>query len=417
MDSNLFDERISVEAFLGYRYIPEPTVDFPENVLEAAQANYPSTNDPVKRGREVVKETFERSVDQHSSTATHLLPLSGGLDSRLILGGLLDNVDRDQIITVTFGTPGTGDYEIGQHVADIAGVENYAVDLRPSHFPWSSDRMINVASTYKRPTHLFRAVAAILYALERLDIDDPICWSGFMGDPSAGARLPKNESASWDTALDKFVEENLVLPELTSDSFDPYHLLPDEPAVGRDVLSYDEQLDFGVRQRYFIEEPATLKGQFETPFLEDPWLSFMLSLPREQRRNRRAFHEIALETYPELFDGVPTETKAGLPIDASEYHRKVRLATFLLREKSLKAIGRPEPTWVTNHFDWDVELRRSAELRDLIGQQLADLRKRDRVSWLEIDGIWRSHHNGDDNADVIRQLASLELFLKAEERQ
>ena len=56
----------------------------------------------------VFKAAFENVSEGH-----HIVPLSGGLDSRAILGGLLDAGLKDQITTVTFGTLGTWDYDIG----------------------------------------------------------------------------------------------------------------------------------------------------------------------------------------------------------------------------------------------------------------------------------------------------------------
>ena len=41
-----------------------------------------------------------------------MVPLSGGLDSRTILAALLEAGLKDRITTVTYGTPGTWDYDI-----------------------------------------------------------------------------------------------------------------------------------------------------------------------------------------------------------------------------------------------------------------------------------------------------------------
>ena len=59
----------------------------------------------------------------------HVVPLSGGLDSRIILGGLLKKGLKDSIITITFGTPGTLDYDIGIHIAKQLGIYYEALDL------------------------------------------------------------------------------------------------------------------------------------------------------------------------------------------------------------------------------------------------------------------------------------------------
>lgn len=412
-----YDDQLSINSFLGYGYRPQSEINLPHGILEAAQSDSPlSGQNAINHGPEILRKTFERSINCHSESATHVLPLSGGLDSRTILGGLIENVSRNQIVTLTFGTPGTGDFKIGQQIADLAGVKNYAIDLRPGNFPWTEERMVRVAQRYERPTHLFRAMAALLYGIEQLDVADPVYWSGYMGGALAGSTLPKHESMTWNKAIKTFLSNNYTLPHLTSNNFHPQSVLPNKPIIARDVLSFDEQLDYGIRQHYYIRDAATVSGIFETPYLEEPWLSFMLNVPLQQRYNKQAFKKIALRTYPALFDGIPTDNNAGLPIGASEYHRKARLGLFLLREKILTITGRPEPAWITNHFDWNIELRRSKELRKLIGTQLADLRNRECVPWINLDNIWKGHFTGKNNGAEIRQLASLELFLKAAEQ-
>ena len=46
----------------------------------------------------------------------HVVPLSGGLDSRLILGALLEHSDARDIRTFTYGIAGSYDFEIGNAV-------------------------------------------------------------------------------------------------------------------------------------------------------------------------------------------------------------------------------------------------------------------------------------------------------------
>ena len=78
----------------------------------------------IDQGVAAIKARF-----QEADNGTHIVPLSGGLDSRAILAGLLDRGLKDQIIATTYGTPGTYDYDIGCRVAKKIGVKHKAFDL------------------------------------------------------------------------------------------------------------------------------------------------------------------------------------------------------------------------------------------------------------------------------------------------
>lgn len=410
-----FDDSQNVNSFLAYRSIPGP-IDIDQRVLDAAesdQINGPY-DDLVDEGVDRLKGTFERVAAQYDSATTHVLPLSGGLDSRTILGGLLDNVDPGQIITVTFGTPGTWDYRIGQQVADEVGVTNHAIDLTPGSFPWAEQRMVDVASRYDRPTKLFRARSSLEYAFDEvLNLENPVYWSGFMGDAVSGGHLPDSESEAWDEAIEAFRPLNLKCEGLTAPDFDPISVLPDEPALDPSKLSYDDQLDLGVRQPYFIEPAAVFRDNFATPYVEEPYLSFILNVSREYRTDQTLFRDVITSAYPDLFD-LPTETMAGLPLSASDRRRKARVGFDLLECKIRRRIGYERVSRRTGHFDWDVELRRSEALQKLVGQQLHDLEARGTVNWLDPDQLYTDHQSGEDLGRQIKMITSLELFLKAE---
>ncbi len=62
-----------------------------------------------------------------------VVPLSGGMDSRFVLGCAMDVLPRDRIVTYTFGDPRTLDQKIGKGLARKLGLEHVSVamDRRP----------------------------------------------------------------------------------------------------------------------------------------------------------------------------------------------------------------------------------------------------------------------------------------------
>ena len=76
----------------------------------------------VKTWTNVIQNNFE--VNQK-----HVVPISGGLDSRAILAGLLEFTDASNIFTYTFGTPGTYDFEIGKKLSKEIGTKHISFPL------------------------------------------------------------------------------------------------------------------------------------------------------------------------------------------------------------------------------------------------------------------------------------------------
>ena len=92
-------------AFLHYGFLPRVPQGL-EELTWARESAYPvmegiSEEEAIDRGIAAFRE-----VTQNLEGERHVIPLSGGLDSRLLLGRLLEEGFRDRIHAVTFGVPG-----------------------------------------------------------------------------------------------------------------------------------------------------------------------------------------------------------------------------------------------------------------------------------------------------------------------
>ena len=118
-------------AFLHFGYVPprrweeEHRGMFSEFTTSIIQAP------PASTLEELVEDGISRwrGVFSDATGELNVIPLSGGMDSRAILGGLLERAGRSRLCTVTFGQAGSLDYELGIQVAEAAGVESIGVDL------------------------------------------------------------------------------------------------------------------------------------------------------------------------------------------------------------------------------------------------------------------------------------------------
>jgi len=72
----------------------------------------------------------------------HVVPISGGLDSRAILASLLKFTEAANIYTYTFGTPSTFDYEIGNLIAKETGTMHTSFPL--NDYIFSNNGEINL---------------------------------------------------------------------------------------------------------------------------------------------------------------------------------------------------------------------------------------------------------------------------------
>jgi hypothetical protein len=396
-------------GFLDYLYSMESGKCFSQIKSETQLINF---------GVKILRSTFRNLLIEISESKTHVLPLSGGLDSRAILGGLLENVDRDQIQAVTFGTPGTWDYEIGQQVAHAAGVQCEVLDLTAKDWTWDTAELVETAVKTERPIWLFDAYVNRQIP-ERFG-DDCIYWSGFMGDPIAGSHLLAKDSKTWEQAKEEFIERNRFVRSLSlvPSDFAPGDCLPTSPFVNEDLLCYDEQLDFGVRQQCLIRHIVLPRGcNYQTPFLRPDWVGFMLNVPRRFREKQWLYKEILKAAYPRLFS-LPTKTNRGLPLDAlwfpSQARRVVLKARSLGRKFLRGKFGGIDPG--VNYIDFDRGLRARDDLKALVYDSTQDLKKRHIVDWIDIDVIWQRHQREQsDYARALTLLASLEINLKAKE--
>ena len=65
-----------------------------------------STSRSVAYAKQIWQQAAKNLIDQRANNSRIVVPLSGGLDSRLILASLLEFYDAKEIYTFTFGKEG-----------------------------------------------------------------------------------------------------------------------------------------------------------------------------------------------------------------------------------------------------------------------------------------------------------------------
>ena len=140
----------------------------------------------------------------------------------------------------------------------------------------------------------------------------------------------------------------------------------------------------------------------------------MLSVPRAARVGQRLYREILRASTPELFD-LPTKNSLGLDPRAPKWRRRferLRLGVGgRIRQRFPGRLPGIDPR--LNYLDWDLALRRRADLRELVGQAVAELERRACLPWLDVGKMWKEHCAGvRGHADALTLLTCLETCLR-----
>lgn len=406
-----------LQAYLHYGYLPSPVKaerffeEYFAGLLDV-RVSRDTKDSLVARGAEIFRHVLRDTASGYKGY--HVVPLSGGLDSRALLAGLLEFVPADRIVTATFGIRGSWDYEIGRLVAKACGVRNIAVDLASDEWRW--DR----TTTYDEvlagpPVWLFEAY--VNRSLPELIGSDKVYWSGFMGDPLAGSKLYKQESGDWAGAKEVFASKNRFTRKLHlhKPGFSPSAVLPEVPVCDPEILNFDEQLDFLVRQASLILPLVVPSGyDYRLPFLHSEWVRFSLSVPREMRRGQQLYKSILVSAFPLAFT-LPTKTYQGLPLGVSPLRFAMRKGAIRLRD--VITGGAFLRKRQANYVDFNVGIRKRDDLRRWLESRIERLTERKILAWIDPKSIWNRHLSGELPAgEEVLLLAALEMELAGRPR-
>jgi hypothetical protein len=366
----------------------------------------------IQEGVKALKKTMADQLACTDQRALHILPLSGGLDSRAILGGLLENLPHSQLIAATYGIPGAWDFEIAKLIAGEFGIRHETFDLTDDK--WDIDQLVKAASRLKYPVSVYQS-----YVRQKINNHfgiDCVYWSGFLGGAVTGTNLPKIPSASRLEAVERQLNIEPT-PNYKDETFQSEisHKICAEfqwDRLHNKKFSLDQQLYFCFRQK-LLTQPIVVVNDFKfmTPFLDKTWVNFMSNVPYKWLQGQYLYKRIIIESYRKL-SRLPSRTMAGMPLDASKYRvfvgkalRKVK--PLFVQQRSYRLDPR------TNYLNFSDSLRYKRNLQDSVHAMLQDLKKRQIFDDKDLDHWWFDHlRNKTDYAVLLINLSSLELLLK-----
>jgi hypothetical protein len=406
------NEELRIQSFLRLGYFidfqgPVPPVD-PSHIEREPYLTMPQ-EDLVRVGVARLRESFESLA---ATGGNHVVPLSGGLDSRLILSALLEQVNVGHVRTYTYGIPGSYDFEIGCGVAQYMGTDHTAIPLDQQEY--APDDLLHTAQRTGCQGILFHHPP--LRELDRR-FGGARFWSGFGGDAVAGDFLYDPPSATLDQARRVHLARRHIVRSvrLWNRSADELLSHMSSPFTDPNLITLDEQVHFGEAMSKFTAPLVLFQGyRWVTPLINTPWMDFMLSVPNRYRRGKSLMIEIGRRAFPKLFN-LPSKNRLGHTFDTPDL--RVRGTFWINRARKLAHQFIPSVNWPNFQYrDFHEGIRKDHSLRQVVRDSIEDLRRRGICDWVDFDGIWRRHDRRIRNhGDALIVLASLELVLKARE--
>lgn len=406
-----------IEIYLYLSYLPklsEVNLNWLNNdCTSRSSKNIESRSWWIKEGVKTLKQTMADEVASADPKADHILLLSGGLDSRAILGGLLENLPTSKIIAATYGIPGAWDYEYAKLLARKFGLRHEVFNLLSEK--WDVDSLTKAATRLHTPISVHQSY--IRQKINNYFGQDCIYWSGFLGDALGGYHLPKISNKDKRVAVKRQIETEPTLHYQDKDFEDSLveKVLNEFPweRTQQENLSIDQILNFGLRQRYLLQPIVVVNGfNFKTPFLNRIWSNFMLNAPYTLLLEQYLYKSILRESYKSLAN-FPSESGAGMRFYAS----KPEMILGKIISKIKPYIARKDPYLShprTNYINWAESLRHKGSFQDTIFTTLQDLKKRAIFDNKDLDVWWQDHLTRKmDYTTLLMNLSSLELLLKA----
>lgn len=371
-----------------------------------------SEDELVRQGIACLREATAEALEQ-APAGPHGVFLSGGFDSRAILGCLLEHVAPSELVGLTFGMPGSLDYELPVQLARYAGIRHEALDA--SSVIWDAAAVVDFArSELSLPAPELDG-EFISYQLWRDLPTEWAYWTGYLGGSVSGALLPPEPSPDWDTAVEAFLRRNRQSPHVALDGpgWDPRSVLPNGPMFDPVEFGLDDQLDVAGRQTFRIG--SARRSRLPVQLLAQPaWKSFMLSLPFHHRAGGAPlYRRILREAFPELFrfpvQGAESAQRRNASIPAKALRRGRRLA-----ERALPRRAERKASANVQKLDYARALRSGGGYADFVHAAATGLTARGIAEHVDVDRLFVEHRAGTaDHTQPLRILTSLEVNFRA----
>jgi asparagine synthase (glutamine-hydrolysing) len=397
-------------------------------------------------------EIWLRAVDRRVRDKGRLVvPISGGYDSRAVLSALLECKAVSEIHTVTFGIPGTLDFEIGHALARKIGSTHTTIELPnrghlTSEYAWKA----------KDTDGLTEAVAKPFLSKwnELREISSDFA-SGLLGDAMTGKFLTEkvfNESLTVEDqeSTNQYILKlfrrfpPVITERLLNLGKEDYNEL--SLSIIRETNKRNRNQAFASHIEWWglwtrclkLDMLHTLslreRINYLTPFLDNEVVDFLWGIPPNWRLKQKLYESMISNRYADMYTlmtknrrviawerpntSIKQKRSAAMQLDgfmgASRHELSTSQWMELRRFKDLNYVD--YVTWLLQPASFGDACRRVFGLRptlfrDVCRQALESLGKRKIVNNDYMKKLWAEHMKGErDNSQIIITLVTLELI-------
>jgi hypothetical protein len=292
-----------VEAYLRVGFVPSVSrASAYLDTLLAAQKRREAVSDAPRLLRQILEEnTYSKGHREIT------IPLTGGLDSRAILGAALDIFETRAIRCVTVGVASFWDCVVAAETCRRIGVSHERIDANALR--WDLERLLSLARQRFMVTGSFvtlETLVAFGAIGERVGTAQPII-SGFLGDAVSGKHLPMEGGRPATTPVEvSFIAANQAVVDgrhstelrqlFRSFAASNTHRLEGLPGA----TAYD-LLDLGFRQSHYIRANSAAFPHCIRPYEDPRWLRHWLSRPLADRLTQQAYVREMERAFPQVF--------------------------------------------------------------------------------------------------------------------
>jgi hypothetical protein len=367
----------------------------------------------IGEGIKTLKRAITAELGSTRSDALHVVLLSGGLDSRAILGELLEQLPSSQIVTTTYGMPATWDLQIAKTIAKRLHLRHVPFNLLDER--WDLDELAHAAERLDAPVSVYQS--HVRRKINDYFGSDCVYWSGFLGGHIAGQDLPPSRVENGVDALNASFAVHVPC-KYRGDEFwrAIFNRMASEipwDRLGHAQFDCERQFEFGVRQVDYLRPLVLVNGfEFKTPYTRKEWVNFMGRVPRQWLCYKYLFRMIVCAGYQRMAQ-MPAILTAGMPLTSSR--QRVVVGKVLARaNKQLNPRNVYHCHPRINYLDWGEALRRKGALQETVHATLESLGGRGLVEKQDIALWWTDHLQGRaNNTTLLMNLSSLELLLQA----
>lgn len=303
-------------------------------VLEIAETHELRSRQEYLEGMHyLLKQAVARQLPE---TARAGVNLSGGLDSRMLLGLFSELTSPPRAKCFTFGVPGCDDIRIGAELARAVNAPHEVMPLSPDYLLQVGETAVRLTDGMDSLIHV-HTLASIAHQSQQLDV----LYTGYYSDTLAdsdGARetlvhFPDDTVVQWQfdymhRLFPQEAAETIFTPEFYADHYAAFRedyrrvLLGTRSYIASNWMDRVEMVHRQRRLTQFGNDLVRWRIECRTPFCDRDLVDFCLAMPPALRVERFLFTE-TLKVFHRALAKV-TQDRTGMPL--------VNDATYMRRE-------------------------------------------------------------------------------------